>query len=54
VDLEYKEAAVRFLTKYDRWNYRRIFWMVIGLVIGVSIMVVVLGWIVHFLSGTGK
>ena len=53
-NLEYKEVAVRFLTKYDRWNYRRIFWMVVGLVIGVSMTVVVVGWIVHFLSGSGQ
>jgi hypothetical protein len=38
-------------TKHDWWNYRRIFWMVIGLVIGVWIMVVVSGWVIRFVLG---
>jgi len=42
---------MRFPTKHDRWNYRRIFWMVVGLVLGVWMAVVVAGWIIRFLFG---
>lgn len=45
---------MKFLTKHDRWNYRRVFWMVVGLVVGVWMAVVVVGWIVHFLSGADR
>ena len=39
------------LTSNQGWRYRRIFWMVVGLVLGIWMAEVVVGWIVHFLSG---
>ncbi|HEX6730968.1 MAG TPA: hypothetical protein VF074_13180 [Pyrinomonadaceae bacterium] len=44
---------MRFPTKLE-WNYRRIFWMVVGLVIGVWIAIVITGWIIRFLSNAGR
>ena len=51
VRINAKSKPMRFPTKHDRWNYRRIFWMIVGLVLGVWMAVVVAGWIIRFLSG---
>jgi hypothetical protein len=40
---------MRLPAKEERWRYRRTFWMVVGLVLGVWMAIVVIGWFVHFL-----
>ncbi|HVQ36638.1 MAG TPA: hypothetical protein VMS31_03845 [Pyrinomonadaceae bacterium] len=40
---------MRLLTRHHRWRYRRVFWMVVGFVLGVWMAFVVIGWIVDFL-----
>jgi len=39
---------MRLPAKKDWWRYRRIFWMGVGLVLGIWMAVVVVGWMVHF------
>jgi hypothetical protein len=44
-----KSKSMRLPAKEERWRYRRAFWMAVGLVLGVWMAVVVVGWFVYFL-----